>query len=205
MWPLLVLALAVVALIVERTLALRQARINIGDFLAKIRAALLVKRDVREAVSLCERQRGPVAAVIKAGLARHGRPRSEVERGIESAAASESGRLERGLPLLSSLATVAPLIGFLGTVIGMIRALSGLGPAGLASPGVIAGGLSEAMIAAAAGLLVAIPAQLGHAYLLSGVNRFLADLETASNTLMDTLAEMEGEGQAAAPGGRSTT
>ncbi len=201
MWPLLVLGLAAAALFVARTLALRRARINIGDFLAKIRSALLVNRDVREAIGLCESHGGPAAAVIKAALARHGRSPSEIERSVESAAAYESARLERGLLLLSSAATTAPLIGFLGSVIGMIRAFSGLGANGLSSPGTVAAGIAAALIAAAGGLLVAIPAQLGHSYLLSEVNRLLADIELASNTLLGTFAEMEGEHR---PAGRET-
>jgi len=193
MWPLLVFALLTATVIVERAMVLRKAKINIGDFLAKIRKALLVDRDVRGAMAICEHSRGPVASVVKAGLSRYGRPAEEIERSIEGAAAFESARLERGLLALSASANIAPLIGFLGTVTGMIKALSALGQAGLSSPGAIAAGIAEALVAAAAGLLVAIPAQLGHTFLLGAVNTFLGDIEAAANTLMETVAEIDDE------------
>ncbi len=193
MWPLLVLAALTAAIIGERAAALRGAKVNIGEFLAKVRKALLVDRDVPGAIAICERSRGPVAAVIKAGLSRYGRPPEEVERSIENAAAFEGAALERGLPVLSASASVAPLIGFLGTITGLIKAFAALGQSGLPDPGAVAAGISEALIAAAAGLIVAIPAQLGHTLLLSVVNRFLADIESAANALMDTVAEMNGE------------
>jgi len=193
MWPLLVFSLLTVTFIVERWLALRKAKINVNDFLSKVRKALLVNRDVRAAIKVCEEFKGPVASVIKAGLLRYGHPKEDIEKSIESAAIFESGRLERGLMVLSSSANVSPMLGFLGTVAGMIKSFSTLAQAGLSNPGAVAAGISEALITTAAGLMIAIPAQLGYNYFMSRINKFMRDIETASNMLMETFVEMDSE------------
>jgi biopolymer transport protein ExbB len=189
MWPLLLLAVLTVVVGGERVGSLRRARIDVAGFLAGIRKALLVDRDTRAAIAMCERDRGPVAAVVKAALARYGRPPGDIERTVAAAAAFEGARLERGLLMLSVAANVAPLIGFLGTVIGMIKAMSALGTAGVSNPAAVAAGISEALVAAAAGLLIAIPAQLAHSYLAAEVDRFLGDIEVAANLMMETVSE----------------
>jgi biopolymer transport protein ExbB len=188
MWPLLLLAILTLVVGGERVGSLRRARIDVAGFLAGIRKALLVDRDTRAAIAMCERDRGPVAAVVKAALARYGRPPADIERTVAAAAAFEGARLERGLLMLSVAANVAPLVGFLGTVIGMIKAMSALGTAGVSNPAAVAAGISEALVAAAAGLLIAIPAQLAHSYLVAEVDRFLGDVEVAANLLMETVS-----------------
>jgi biopolymer transport protein ExbB len=191
MVPLLALAVAAAAVFVERVLAVRRARIGAAGLLPAVRQAVLIDRDARKAIALCEAAGGPIASVVKAALSRLGRPAEEIERGIESAVAFESARLERGLPLLAATANVAPLIGFLGTVMGMMKAFGAFGQTGLANPAIAGSGVSEALTAAAAGLLVAIPAQLGHTYLSSLVDRTLGDIVVASDTVLETVAELE--------------
>jgi len=152
-----------------------------------------VNRDVRAAIKVCEEFKGPVASVVKAGLLRYGHPKEDIEKSIESAAIFESGRLERGLMVLSSSANVSPMLGFLGTVAGMIKSFSTLAQAGLSNPGAVAAGISEALITTAAGLTIAIPAQLAYNYFMSRINKFMRDIETASNMLMETFVEMDSE------------
>lgn len=193
MWPLLLFSILTVAFIVERWLALRRAQINVNDFLSKVRKALLVNRDVRAAVKVCEEFKGPVASVVKAGLLRYGHPKEDIEKSIESAAIFEAGRLERGLMVLSSSANISPMLGFLGTVTGMIKSFATLAQAGLSNPGAVAAGISEALITTATGLFIAIPAQLGYNYFMSRINKFMRDIETASNMLLDTFVEMDSE------------
>ncbi len=86
MWPLLIFSLVALTFLVERGIALRRAKINVNEFLSKIRKALLVNRDVRAAVKVCEEYKGPVASVVKAALLKYGHPKDEIEKGIESAA-----------------------------------------------------------------------------------------------------------------------
>jgi len=193
MWPLLIFSLLALTFIVERGIALRRAKINVNEFLSKIRKALLVNRDVRAAVKVCEEYKGPVASVVKAALLKYGHPKEEIEKGIESAAVFESGRLERGLMVLSTTANVAPMLGFLGTVAGMIQSFETLAAQGLTNPGAVAAGISVALITTATGLTIAIPAQLGYNYFMSRINKFMRDIETSSNMLLETFVEMDSD------------
>lgn len=193
MWPLLAFSILTATFIVERGLALRKAKVNVNEFLSKVRKALLVNRDVRGAMKVCEEYQGPVASVVKAALARYGHPREDIEKNIESAAVFESARLERGLMVLATSANISPMLGFLGTVTGMIKSFATLAQAGLSNPGAVAAGISEALITTATGLFIAIPAQLGYNYYMSRINRFMRDIEVASNMLMDTFIEMDSE------------
>lgn len=191
MWPLLLFSILSVVFIIERWLALRRAKINVNEFLAKTRKELIVNRSVKNAIKVCEDYRGPVASILKAGLLKYGQPREDVEKTIENAALYEMGRLERNLVWLASIANVAPLLGFFGTVVGMIKSFEALAEAGLSNPGLVAAGISEALITTAAGLFVAIPAQLAYNFFMSRINTFVRDIETSSNMLLETFNEMK--------------
>jgi biopolymer transport protein ExbB len=194
MWVLLAFSIVALAFIIERFIALRRARINVNEFLAKIRKALIVNHSVRDAIKICEQDRGPVASIMKAGLLKYGQPKEDVEKTIENAALYEMSRLERGLVVLATTANVAPLLGFLGTVTGMIKSFEALAEAGLSNPGLVAAGISEALITTATGLAVAIPVQLAYNYFMSRINKFVRDIETATNMLLETFSEMERSG-----------
>lgn len=194
MWPLLVFSLLGVIFIIERFFALRKAKINVNEFLAKTRKALIVNRSIQAAIKTCEEYRGPVASILKAGLLKFGQPREDVERTIENAALYEMGRLEKNLVWLASIANVAPLLGFFGTVAGMIKSFEALAEAGLSNPGLVAAGISEALITTAAGLFVAIPTQLAYNWFMAKINKFVRDIETSSNMLLETFGEMERAG-----------
>jgi len=194
MWPLLAFSIIGLVFIIERFLALRKAKINVNEFLAKTRKALIVNRSIKSAIKVCEDYRGPVASILKAGLLKYGQPREDVEKTIENAALYEMGRLERNLVWLATIANVAPLLGFFGTVVGMIKSFDALAEAGLSNPGLVAAGISEALITTAAGLFVAIPAQLAYNYFMSRINKFVRDIETSSNMLLETFGEMERSG-----------
>ncbi len=168
---LLAFSMVALAFIIERFIALRRAKINVNEFLAKIRKALIVNHSVREAIKICEQYRGPVASIMKAGLLKYGQPKEDIEKTIENAALYEMGRLERGLVVLATVANVAPLLGFLGTVTGMIKSFDALQEAGLSNPGLVAGGISEALITTAAGLFIAIPVQIAYNYFMSRINQ----------------------------------
>lgn len=194
MWPLLLFSILSVIFIIERWLALRKAKINVNEFLAKTRKELIVNRSVKNAIKVCEEYRGPVPSIMKAGLLKYGQPREDVERTIENAALYEMGRLERNLVWLASIANVAPLLGFFGTVVGMIKSFEALAEAGLSNPGLVAAGISEALITTAAGLFVAIPAQLAYNFFMSRINTFVRDIETSSNMLLESFNEMKRSG-----------
>jgi biopolymer transport protein ExbB len=194
MWPLLIFSILGLVFIIERFIALRRAKINVNEFLAKIRKALIVNRSLKDAIKVCESYKGPVPSIMKAGLLKYGEPKEDVEKTIENAALFEMGRLERNLVWLASIANVSPLLGFFGTVVGMIKSFDALAEAGLSNPGLVAAGISEALITTAAGLFVAIPAQLAYNYFMSRINKFVRDIETSTNMLLETFGEMQRSG-----------
>jgi biopolymer transport protein ExbB len=183
--------LLALTVIIERYIVFTRAKINVNEFLTKVRKALLVNRNVKEAIKVCEQSRGPVASVMKAGLLRYGHSREDLEKTIESAALYELDRLERWLGVLATAANVTPMLGFLGTVSGMIKSFATLAEQGLSNPGAVAAGISEALITTAAGLIIAIPAQLAYNWYTTKVTRFVRDIETASNMLLETFMEMD--------------
>jgi biopolymer transport protein ExbB len=191
MWPILLFSLIALAVIIERFIVFHRAKVNVNEFLTKVRKALLVNRNVKEAIKVCEQYRGPVASVTKAGLLRYGHDRLDIEKTIENAALYELDRLERRLSVLATTANVEPMLGFLGTVSGMIKSFGTLATSGLSNPGAVAAGISEALITTAAGLIIAIPAQIAFNYFTTKVTRYVRDIETASNMLLETFMEME--------------
>ena len=194
MWPLLIMSIIAVAVIFERIWVLRKAKINVNEFLAKVRKSLIVNKSIRDAIKVCEQYRGPVASIMKAGLLKYGQPKEDIEKTIETAALYEMGRLEKRLVILASIANIAPLLGFFGTVTGMIKSFDALAEAGLSNPGLVAAGISEALITTAAGLAVAMPVQLAYNYLTSRINKAVRDIETSTNMLLETFGEMQRSG-----------
>lgn len=194
MWILLAFSIAALAVIVERWLVLRSAKINVNEFLAKLRKALIVNKSLRDAIKICEQYKGPLASIMKAGLLKYGQPKEDIEKTIETAALHEMARLEKRLILLASVANVSPLLGFFGTVSGMIKSFDALAEQGLSNPGAVAAGISEALVTTAAGLAVAIPVQLAYNYFMNSINKSVRDIETSTNMLLETFGEMERSG-----------
>jgi len=203
MYPLLFFSVLAATVAIERFIVFSRAKLNVSELLTKIRKALLFNRNVKEAIKICEQSKGPVASVMKAGLLRYGHSREDIEKTIENAALYELDRLEKRLGVLATTANVAPMLGFLGTVAGMIKSFATLAEQGLTNPAAVAVGISEALITTATGLIIAIPAQLVYNWYTTKITRFVRDIETASNMLVETFTEMDsqrysqgGEGQA---------
>ena len=188
MVPLVLLFLIGLAYIVERFIALTKAKINTAEFLTKIRAALRNK-NVKEAVKICETFKGPIASILKTGLMKYGDPKEEIEKTMENAAMHEIARLERGLPVLSTISNLAPILGFLGTVTGMINSFNALSQ--LNDPGLVAKGISQALITTAGGLIVSVPMLLAYSFFTTKVNTFIREIESASAVLMESFSQME--------------
>lgn len=191
MWPILGCSVLAVAIIVERFLTLSRTRTQTARFLEDVAGA--VKRNkVAEALALCERARGPVAAMVRNGLMKYGRPREEIRQAIEDAGRRETPNLERNLAALATIAQVAPLFGLLGTTIGLIRCFqilqaktAAVQPVGLTDLGE---GIWQALLTTAAGLAVAIPAFIAYNYFARRVQRTVSDMELASTELLGLLA-----------------
>jgi biopolymer transport protein ExbB len=189
MWPLLALSILGVTVIFWRWWALRQARAGVPAFVRDLRAAL-VNNDVAAAIAVCERHGGPVASIVKAGLLRAGRSKDEVERSLQDASAHELAVLERGLPMLATVAMIAPLLGFLGTVTGMINSFEALATVGLNNPAAVASGISEALITTAAGLAIAIPVQMAYNFFITNVNTLVRTMESAAHIVLEALGDV---------------
>ncbi len=203
-WVMYVLAffsIVAVAIIIERAWVLHSAKIKVNEFLAKLRKALIVNKSLRDAIKICEQYKGPLASIMKAGLLKYGQPREDIEKTIETAALHEMARLEKRLIVLASVANVSPLLGFFGTVSGMIKSFDALAEQGLSNPGAVAAGISEALITTAGGLAVAIPTQLAYNFFMNSINKSVRDIETSTNMLLETFGEMERSGISADHGG----
>jgi biopolymer transport protein ExbB len=193
MIPIALCSLIMIAVIIERFLALREAKINMGSFMMKIRAALK-EGSIGEALRICTETKGPVASVFSAALEKHKEGRLEVREAIETAASAQIFSLEKYTNALSTIAGVAPLIGFLGTVTGMIKAFMKIQAlAGNVNADVLAGGIWEAMVTTAAGLIVGIPALIFYNYFVRRVDRMAFEMERGSTELLDMLQVREGE------------
>ena len=188
MWPLLALSILGVTVIFWRWWALRQATTGVPAFLKELRGTL-VSGDVPGAIAVCERHGGPVASIVKAALLRSGRSKDEVERALQDASAHELSVLERGLPVLATVAMIAPLLGFLGTVTGMINSFEALASVGLNNPAAVAKGISEALITTAAGLAIAIPVQMAYNYFVTNINSLVRNMESAAHVVLEALVD----------------
>ena len=145
------------------------------------------------AIQECESQRSPVASIIKAGLLKYNdqAPREQIEKTMESASIHEVAYLEKYLTVLSTITAIAPLLGFLGTVVGMILSFEVIAEAGLNDPGRVAKGISVALLTTAYGLIVAFFTQPFYNYFTSKVASYTREIETAVNILFETFDEIE--------------
>ncbi len=176
-----------VALIWERWRFFRRATGGYADFLARVRAAAAAGK-LQEAAALARQHRGLAAGVIAATLS--GPPhREERQRSAERAIGRAAAELERGLATLGTIASVAPFIGLFGTVVGVMRAFHDLASAAGAGPGLVAVGISEALVTTAAGLLVAIPSVAAFNAFNQRIARFQEDLGWAVEEVLDGLSE----------------
>ncbi|MFH1037952.1 MAG: MotA/TolQ/ExbB proton channel family protein [PVC group bacterium] len=177
------------AVFLERSFHLHRARIDTDQFMKEIRS-LIRQKKIAEAISLCRRTPGPVAHILTAGLAQHGRSRPEIREAIEDAGVHEVPRLEKNLIVLATVAHVSPLLGLLGTVTGMIRAFMTIQEMeGVVNPSDLAGGIWEALLTTAFGLLVAIMAYVAYNYLVSRVGKMVLDMETSASDVVSLLSE----------------
>jgi len=177
--------------VIERVYHLSRARIDADKFMDDI-MNVLKRNKIIEAIELCNVTPGPIAHIVKAGILKHDRSKHEIKEAIEEAGQLEVPRLEKHLPVLATVAHVAPLLGLLGTVTGMIKAFqviqqkaSSMIPV---NPGDLAGGIWEALLATLAGLSVAIPTYVAYNYLVSQVDNLVYDMERSATDLTNLLS-----------------
>ncbi len=190
MWLLLACGLVAMGIFAERFFQLHRSVVDVGELLQGI-SNLVKKRAYAEALHELAGTPGPVARVLKAAVARHDLPRSELKEVVQEAGQLEVPKLERYLPVLLAIVYVAPLIGLLGTIIGLtetfVRLESGNG---FATPAELSGGVYKSLLGAAAGLAVAIPAYLFYAYLASFVKGLMHDMERGGIEIVNIVNDL---------------
>jgi len=193
MWPILFCSVIALAVAIDRFFILRKAKINLPAFLVRIRG-FIKNKDMSGAASFCLREKSPIGNMVRKALKKFGLGHERVKEAIENAGRQEVSKLEKGLPILATVAGVAPLLGFLGTVTGMIQAFMRIEDlAGAANPSDLAGGIWEALITTAFGLIVGIPAYAFYNYFLSAIKKFVSDMETVANDVVDTMQDSSKE------------
>ena len=190
MAPLLICSVLGLIFIIERAITYYRVKGNTAEIFSRVREALLAG-DFRQSIEVCEAFDHPVATTLKSGLLRYGKRHEEIEKAMQSVALHEVSKLEKGLWVLATLANIAPLFGFLGTVTGMISSFSALAEVGLGNPQAVASGISEALITTATGLMIALPVQAAYNYYNNRVSTFALDMETSSSMLLETFNEVE--------------
>ena len=190
MAPILLCSILSVAIIIERSVHLARVKIDTKGFLQGIVERITGNR-MMEASALCEKTPGPIARILRAGILKYDRPRAEIKEAIEEAGLHEIPALERRLPMLATIAHVAPLLGLLGTVTGLVRCFQVIQEKSTVlnpiNPGDLAGGIWEALITTVAGLVVAIPTYVAYNTLVSVVEDFVMDMETSATELVNVL------------------
>jgi biopolymer transport protein ExbB len=189
MIPIALLSILAVYIFIERYLAIRKASSIDSNFMNRIRD-YIHEGKVENALTLCQTYTDPASKMIEKGIRRIGRPLADINTAIEIVGKLESAKLEKGLPALASIAGGAPMLGFFGTVTGMVRAFYDMSMAGNnIDITLLSSGIYIALITTVAGLLVGIPAFFGYNYLITRIENLVNKLEAKSTEFMDILNE----------------
>ena len=188
MWPLLILLIWAVGTIIWKLVVLAYARINTNELLARI-MPLVEEKKFRDAAEICKQTRGPVAMVLHLSLLKADEGVAAVEKAIEAAAAMELAYLDKGFISLATTINLAPMLGFFGTVVGMIAAFDAIALAGEVDPTIVASGIKIALITTASGLAIAIPVQFFNNMFMSWVDGLVLDMQKATESLVETLVQ----------------
>jgi len=190
MHPILASLVIGLAFSIERFWTLSRAHINTKKFLVDVKKAL-DEGGVEKAKELCANTRGPVASVFHAGLLRVDEGIEAAEKAIIAYGAVEMSFLERGLIWISTFITIAPMLGFTGTVQGMIQAFDAIKEANQISPSIVAGGIAVALLTTLFGLIVAMILQLLYNYFVAKIDKIVVDMEESSIELIDALVTIQ--------------
>ncbi|RPA66449.1 MotA/TolQ/ExbB proton channel family protein [Cyclobacteriaceae bacterium YHN15] len=188
MSPVLICLILGLAVALERIITLNLATTNTKKLLAKVEEAL-EQGGIEAAKDVTKSTKGPVASIFTQGLMRYSEGIEMVEKSIIAYGSVEMGRLEKGLVWISLFISLAPMLGFMGTVIGMIGAFDAIEAAGDISPSLVAGGIKIALLTTVAGLIVAIILQLFYNYCVAKIDSLVNDMEDASISLVDILVK----------------
>jgi biopolymer transport protein ExbB len=184
MYPIALGSIIAVGIFLERIWVLRRRRVLPRDFLIEVED-LVMRRKRPEAINLCKRDNSSIAHVIRVGIENYGKKRDVIKEKIEEVGRREAASLERYINVIGTIASVSPLLGLLGTVSGMIKSFNIISIQGVADPASLAGGISEALITTAAGLVVAIPTFVIYRYLMNKADALILEMEENSIRMVD--------------------
>jgi len=190
MWPLGFCLVVGILIIIWKFMDLLMKSLGNKRLLSEV-DGMIAQQRLDQALALCEESKAPAGEILAAGLKRYKEGTERVTQAVENAGAIEVSKLERGLVWLATLSNVAPLLGFLGTVIGMIQAFQAIEIAGEVEATLVAGGIKVALITTASGLTIAIPISVAHNYFVDRVDRIVIDMEESAQKMIDAVHAVE--------------
>jgi biopolymer transport protein ExbB len=190
MWPILVSLIFGLGFVFERAYSLMLSGIDSSKLFDAV-TQKISDGDTKTAIQICNEEKGPVASIFYAGLSKAHRGLDDVEKAIQNAGAIEMAFLEKNMIWLNAVITIAPMLGFTGTVVGMIGAFDAIKAANDISPAVVAGGISQALLTTAAGLVVAMIIQTFQNVFVSRIDKLVLDMEEQSIKIIDHLQEQD--------------
>ena len=186
MWPILIALLFGLAIIGERAYSLFNSSLNNDQFFEDVKSTY-DNTGKEQAIELCEDTPGPVASIFYAGLSKMGKTKEEIEKAVQNTGGLEMAFLEKNMIWINSVITIAPMLGFTGTVVGMIKAFEDIKMANDISPAVVAGGISQALLTTAFGLIVAMIMQVAQNFFVSMIDKLILDMEEQSIKIVEYL------------------
>ena len=186
MWPILIALLFGLAIIGERAYSLINSSSNTDQFFDDVKT-VYNDSGKEQAIEFCENTPGPVASIFYAGLSKMEKTKEEIEKAVQNAGGLEMAFLEKNMIWINSVITIAPMLGFTGTVVGMIKAFEDIKMANDISPAVVAGGISQALLTTAFGLIVAMIMQVAQNFFVSMIDKLILDMEEQSIKIVEYL------------------
>lgn len=189
MWPLAILSVLTVAVVIEKIFGLRKSKVIQGEIVSCIES-IRTPADIPLALKICERFDSPFANIVQAGLLESNKPIFIVRQAMEDTGRREVKRLERYMVVLETAAAAGPLLGLLGTVIGMIEVFSVISVAGVGQAGMLSGGIAQALVATVFGLVIAVPALILYNFLDARIEGMVVRIDEYSHMLLKRLSAM---------------
>ena len=186
MIPIIFCSFLSLAVFIERLCSLKKQKV-IPEKLFRAVDKLIGVGNIDDALTLCDRDGSSLSRIIKVGIKNHGKTRGAVKEVIEEVGSREVARLDRYTGIMGTIANITPLLGLLGTVSGMIKVFAVISTEGVGDPGMLAGGISEALITTASGLSVAIPTYVAYKYILSKADSLVIEMEEHSTYVVELL------------------
>lgn len=189
-YPLLICSIIGLAIVIEKWLVLRKKKVIIPE-IVNILDNIKGSADIGLALSICEKHKGPFANIIRVGLENRYLPKEEIKESLNDQGRQEVRQLERGLVILETIAGIAPLLGLLGTVIGILKVFNVISAMGVGQATAMAGGISEALITTIVGLSIGIPAVVGYNYFTNKAEGLIVEIEKYSALLLKKVTSFQ--------------